>query len=132
MKNETDTTKLFPPATEPAPEPPLGTLKEADGRMEIEEIKQAILALPDAQIEPLVKWLREYYDGPVWDRQMQADFAEFGAEEMKAMLEEGMEQRGKEKHRAVLRLLNNMQFKSDAEREQCLKDLGLIVDESLQ
>jgi DNA-directed RNA polymerase specialized sigma subunit len=131
MKKETDTTKLSPPATEPAAEPPSGTPEEADGRMEIEEIKQAILALPDAQIEPLFKWLQEYYDGPVWSRQLQADFAEFGAEEMKAMLQEGMEQRGKEKHRAVLRLLNNLEFRSDAHREECLKDLGIIVDESL-
>ena len=101
------------------------------GGMEIDEIKKAILALPDAEIEPLFKWLQEYYDGPVWDRQLKADFAEFGPEKMAALLQSDMEQRGKEKHKAVLRLLNNLQFQSDADREQCLKDLGLVVDESL-
>ena len=50
------------------------------GGMEIDEIKKAILALPDAEIEPLFKWLQEYYDGPVWDRQLNADFAQLGHE----------------------------------------------------
>ena len=38
--------------------------------MTIEEIKEAILALPDSEIEPLYKWLGDYYDGEVWDRQI--------------------------------------------------------------
>lgn len=102
------------------------------GRMEIQEIKQAILALPDAEIEPLVKWLREYYDGQVWDRQLQNDFAEFGEEEMAALFKSDMEQRANGKRQAVLRLLNNLQFRSDADREQCLKDFEFVVGEALQ
>jgi hypothetical protein len=36
-----------------------------------------------------------------------------------------------ESHRAALRLMNNMQFRSDADREQCLKDFSLLVGRAL-
>jgi hypothetical protein len=48
--------------------------------MEIDEIKAAIKALPDEEIEPLLAWLREYYDGDVWDRLMEADIERLGVE----------------------------------------------------
>ena len=44
----------------------------------IAAIKRAIEALPDSNLEPLLKWLREHYDGPVWDRQMKGDVKRLG------------------------------------------------------
>jgi hypothetical protein len=98
--------------------------------MEIEEIKAAIKGLPDKEIKPLLTWLREYYDGDVWDREIVADIEEFGPERWEAALRQGMAEQG-EKHQAVLRLMNNMQFRSDADREECLKDFSLLIGEAL-
>ena len=100
--------------------------------MTIEEIKEAILALPDSEIEPLYKWLGDYYDGEVWDRQMAADIQRMGADAWAAALAAGMEGAHKEKHRAALRLMNNMQFKRAADRDKCIKDFELIVGEALE
>ena len=44
----------------------------------IADIKRAIKALPDAKVEPLLNWLRNHYDGDVWDRQMAADVERLG------------------------------------------------------
>ena len=87
--------------------------------MQVEEIKKAILALPDKEIGPLNNWLQDYYDGEVWDRQIKADIEALGEEKFVQVLQSGMAESG-EKNQAALRLLNNMQFKSDADREQCL------------
>ena len=98
--------------------------------MQIEEIKTAILALPDKEIGPLHNWLQDYYDGEVWDRQIENDFKELGAEKFVQVLQSGMAQ-ASEKRQAALRLMNNMQFRSDADREQCLNDFQLLIGESL-
>jgi hypothetical protein len=76
--------------------------------MQIEEIKTAILALPDKEIGPLHNWLQDYYDGEVWDRQIENDFKELGAEKFVQVLQSGMPQ-ASEKRQAALRLMNNMQ-----------------------
>lgn len=99
--------------------------------METEEIKKAILALSDSEIEPLYLWLKDYYDGDVWDRQMEADIERLGPEQWGAALREGMAQRADERQKAVLRLMNDMQFKSGADRDQCLKDFELVVGQAL-
>jgi hypothetical protein len=98
--------------------------------LQVEEIKKAILALPDKEIGPLRNWLEDYLNDEVWPREIAADIEEFGVEDWKRMLREGMAQSG-EKHQAVLRLMNTMQFRSDADRDQCLKDFQLIVGEAL-
>lgn len=98
--------------------------------MQVEEIKKAIPALPDNEIGPLHNWLQDYYDGEVWDRQIAADIEELGEEKFIQALQEGMAQSG-EKHQAALRLMNNMQFRSDANREQCLNDFQPLIGEAL-
>ena len=54
------------------------TSKRAAASVSIVAIKRAIKALPDSNIEPLVKWLRKHFDGPVWGRQMKADAKRLG------------------------------------------------------
>jgi len=76
--------------------------------MQIEEIKAVILALPNKEIGPLHNWLQDYYDGEVWDRQIENDFKELGAETLVQVLQSGMAQ-ASEKRQAALRLMNNMQ-----------------------
>ena len=98
--------------------------------MDIAEIKAAIKTLPDAEIKPLLDWLRDYYDGDVWDRQIEADIEMLGPERWEAALRQGMAG-ADERHQAVLRLLNNLQFRSDADREQCLQDFSLLVGKTL-
>jgi len=49
--------------------------------MTLDDIKTEITKLPDAEIRPLLEWLSDYYDGPVWDRQIEADVARLGPEE---------------------------------------------------
>ncbi|MEI8292003.1 MAG: hypothetical protein WCH99_21235, partial [Verrucomicrobiota bacterium] len=46
--------------------------KTAGKALTLADIKRAIKALPDSNLEPLVKWLRKHYDGPVWNRQMKS------------------------------------------------------------
>ncbi len=98
--------------------------------MKTDDIERAIQALPDEEIKPLLDWLRDYYDGPVWERQIEADIERLGPDRFMAILKADMEQKG-ERHKAALRLLNNLQFRSQADRQQCLKDLSLIIGESL-
>ena len=76
--------------------------------MQIEEIKAVILALPNKEIGPLHNWLQDYYDGEVWDRQIENNFKELGAEKFVPVLQSGMAQ-ASEKRQAALRLMNNMQ-----------------------
>jgi hypothetical protein len=62
--------------------------------MKIDEIKSAITRLPDSEIQPLLEWLRDYYDGPVWDRQIEADVLALGPSEFFRRLnggEDGLE-----------------------------------------
>ncbi len=98
--------------------------------MKTDDIERAIQALPDEEIKPLLDWLRDYYDGPVWERQIEADIERLGPDRFMAILQADMEQKG-ERHKAALRLLNNLQFRSQADRQQCLKDLSLLIGESL-
>ncbi len=98
--------------------------------MKTDDIERAIQALPDEEIKPLLDWLRDYYDGPVWERQIEADIERLGPDRFMAILQGDMEQKG-ERHNAALRLLNNLQFRSQADRQQCLKDLSLIIGGSL-
>ncbi len=48
--------------------------------MTIEEIKKAILALPDQEVDPLFEWLQNHYNGIIWDREMEADIERLGLE----------------------------------------------------
>ncbi len=52
--------------------------KQAVRPLTVTTIKRAIKALPDAKVEPLLNWLRNHYDGDVWDRQMAADVERLG------------------------------------------------------
>lgn len=100
--------------------------------MNIEEIKAEILKLPDSEIGPLSNWLREYYDGDVWDRQIVADIERLGEEEFRRRLTEDQEQTTSEPRKAALRLMNSMIFKTDADREQISSDLAIVLGEGLE
>src|SRR5437867_327955 len=99
--------------------------------MNVEEIKTHIQTLPDDTIEGLLKWLKEYYDGEVWDRQMEADLERLGEDEFGRALAKGMEQ-ADERKKAALRLLNSMRFASAADRDQTLHDLELVLGQGLE
>ena len=123
--------------------------------MTLKAIKKGILALPDKEIKPLVEWLRNYYDGPVWDRQMDADIERLGADEWERRLggdientcpasplaeaawKEQIRQAGecmeeaRRRRQAALRLLNRMHFPTKAARTRMLKDLECALGESL-
>jgi hypothetical protein len=98
--------------------------------MGIEDIKEEILALHFRQIGPLYMWLDDYLHKEIWPREMQADIEEMGEEQWAAALAAGMAQAG-EKRQAALRLMNSLQFKSDADREQCIHDFQLVIGEAL-
>lgn len=49
--------------------------------MTLDLIKAQIAALPDVEIRPLLEWMRDYYDGPVWDRQIDSDAVRLGPSE---------------------------------------------------
>lgn len=123
--------------------------------MKLKEIKKGILALPDKQIKPLVEWLRNYYDGPVWDRQMDADIERLGPDEwerrlrgevedsstVSPVLEAAHKQRVREaldqmteasrRRQAAIRLINRVQFPTKAARTRMLKDLECALGEPL-
>ena len=123
--------------------------------MKLQAIKQGILALPDKEIKPLVEWLRNYYDGPVWDRQMDADIERLGADEWerrlggeientcpasplalaahKERLREALERmtEASRRRQAAIRLINRMQFPTKAARTRMLKDLECALGEPL-
>ena len=46
--------------------------------MKLDDIKAEIANLPDEDIPSLMEWLRDYYDGAVWDRQIDSDAARLG------------------------------------------------------
>ena len=123
--------------------------------MTLKAIKKGILALPDKEIKPLVEWLRNYYDGPVWDRQMDADIERLGPDEWQGRLggcpeksspasplavaawrkqvrQEGerMEQTTR-RRQAAIRLINRIPFPTKAARTRMLKDLECALGESL-
>lgn len=121
--------------------------------MKLKAIKKGILALPDKEIKPLVEWLRNYYDGPVWDRQIDADFGRLGAEECvrrltgeestthdpiklaayKQRLRETSEsmELAERRRLAALRLLNRIPFPNKAARTRMKKDFECVLGESL-
>ena len=123
--------------------------------MKLKTIKQGILALPDKEIKPLVEWLRNYYDGPVWDRQMDADIGRLGADEWERRLTDGTDistpasplavaahkervrqaqesmEEARRRSQAAPRLLNRMHFPTKAARTRMLKDLECALGESL-
>lgn len=123
--------------------------------MKMKEIKKGILALPDKEIKPLVEWLRNYYDGPVWNREMEADVYRLGADEWERRLTDGMDistpassislaahQEGIRKaqerlelanrrRQAALRLINRIPFPTKAARTRMIKDFECMLGESL-
>lgn len=123
--------------------------------MKLKAIKKGILALPDKQIKPLVEWLANYYDGPVWDRQMDADIERLGADEWERRLGGGMEkscpasplavaawrkqvrqegermEQATRRRQAAVRLINRIPFPTKAARTRMLKDLECALGESL-
>lgn len=123
--------------------------------MKLKEIKKGILALPDKQIKPLVEWLRNYYDGPVWDRQMDADVKRLGADEWERRLTDGTDistpaspaevaayneqlrqawermEQARRRREAALRLINRIPFPSKAARTRMIKDFECVLGESL-
>ena len=98
--------------------------------MKVARLKHKIRALPDTEVKPLIDWLKEYYDGEVWDREMDQDIAELGAEEWERRLTAGAEN-ASPRRQAALRLMNTMRFKSTTERDLCLKDFECVLGESL-
>ena len=123
--------------------------------MKLKEIKKGILALPDKQIKPLVEWLRNYYDGPVWDRQMDADVKRLGADEWERRLTDGTDistpaspaevaayneqlrqawermEQARRRREAALRLINRIPFPTKAARTRMIKDFECVLGESL-
>ena len=123
--------------------------------MKLKAIKKGILALPDKEIKPLVEWLGNYYDGPVWNRQMDADIERLGADEWERRLTDGMDltipasplavaahreevrraqermEQARRRRLAALRLLNRMHFPTKAARTRMLKDFECVLGESL-
>jgi hypothetical protein len=49
--------------------------------MTLDDIKTEIISLPDSEIRPLLEWMRGYFDGPVWDRQIDSDVERLGPKE---------------------------------------------------
>ncbi len=123
--------------------------------MKLKAIKKGILALPDKEIKPLVEWLRNYYDGPVWNREMEADVYRLGADEWERRLTDGMDistpasaislaahQQGireaqermelaNRRSQAALRLINRIPFPTKAARTRMIKDFECVLGESL-
>ena len=123
--------------------------------MKLKAIKKGILALPDKEIKPLVEWLRNYYDGPVWNREMEADVYRLGADEWERRLTDGMDistpassislaahQQGireaqerlelaTRRRQAALRLINRIPFPTKAARTRMIKDFECVLGESL-
>lgn len=123
--------------------------------MKLKAIKKGILALPDKEIKPLVEWLRNYYDGPVWNREMEADVYRLGADEWERRLggdmeesspasplavaahKEGLRQalermtQATRRRQAALRLINRIPFPTKAARTRMMKDFECVLGESL-
>ena len=123
--------------------------------MKLKAIKKGILALPDKEIKPLVEWLRNYYDGPVWNREMEADVYRLGADEWERRLTDGKEESSApssislaahqqgvreaqerlelatRRRQAALRLINRIPFPTKAARTRMIKDFECVLGESL-
>ena len=97
----------------------------------IDQIKEQILQLPDAVVGELTEWLNSYYDGEVWDRQMEADIEQMGGDEWERRLVAATEDDGGQRA-AILRLMNALEPTTDEKREQFLKDLFFVAGESLE
>ncbi|MDB6175057.1 MAG: hypothetical protein JWL59_4368 [Chthoniobacteraceae bacterium] len=98
--------------------------------MNAQEIKAQIRLLPDDDVGPLLEWLKDYYDGEVWDRQIDADVQRLGPEEFTKRLQQEMED-ASEPRQAALRLLNSMHFKSDSARQAYICDVETMLGSAL-
>ena len=95
------------------------------------QIKAQILQLPDAEIGPLAEWLNHYYDGDVWDRQMEADIDRLGPDEWERRLSSPPEDDGG-RRALILRLMNSIEPTTEEKRQQFLADLFLLIGEAME
>ena len=95
------------------------------------QIQAQILQLPDSEIGPLVEWLNSYYDGEVWDRQMESDIVRLGAEEWERRLL-GASEPDDGRQAAILRLMNSFEPTTQEKREQFRTDLSVVIGEPVQ
>ena len=89
-----------------------------------EHIKSQITALPDTETQPLLEWLRAYYDGPVWDRQIGADIERLGADEWRERL--GTELTDADRLEAERRVLKAIEPCDDRKRVAFVRDLAFL------
>lgn len=99
--------------------------------MNREEIIRAVRQLPDEEIKPLLNEVRAYYDGEVWDRQIEHDQKTIGVDEFSRALGADMANAGG-RRQAALRLVNSMRFSSAQHREQVMADLAIVLGENLK
>ncbi|MBX3739378.1 MAG: hypothetical protein KF712_00195 [Akkermansiaceae bacterium] len=95
-----------------------------------ENIKSQITALPDSEIQPLLEWLRSYYDGPVWDRQIDEDIERLGIEEWQERL--GREFTDEDQHEAERRVLNAIEPCDDGKRVAFVQDLAFLLGRPME
>lgn len=95
-----------------------------------ESIKAEILKLPDKEIQPLLEWLRAYYDGEVWDRQMVADIDRLGFEEWESRL--GRDRTDVERETALRRVLNAIEPCEDEKRVRFVLDLFFLTRQRVE
>ena len=95
------------------------------------QIQAQILQLPDSEIGPLVEWLNSYYDGEVWDRQMEADIRRLGGEEWERRLL-GASDVDHGRQAAILRLMNSLEPTTEEKRERFLADLSVVIGEPIE
>ena len=95
-----------------------------------ENIKSQIAALPDSEIQPLLEWLRAYYDGPVWDRQIEEDIEGLGFEEWQERL--GTEFTDADHLEAERRVLNAIEPCDDRKRVDFVQDLAFLLGRPME
>jgi hypothetical protein len=88
-------------------------------------IKSRITALPDSEIQPLLEWLRAYYDGPVWDRQIDEDVGRLGIDEWRERL--GTESTDADHLEAERRVLNAIEPCDDRKRVDFVQELAFLL-----
>ena len=94
------------------------------------QIQAQIQQLPDSEIAPLLEWLNSYYDGEVWDRQMEADIVRLGGEEWERRLL-GASEIDDGRQAAILRLMNSFEPTTEEKRERFLADLSVVIGEPI-
>lgn len=95
-----------------------------------ENIRSQITALPDDEIQPLLEWLRAYYDGPVWDRQIEADIERVGIDEWRERI--GTEFSDADHLEAERRVLNAIEPCDDGKRVDFVQDLALLLGRPME